>query len=259
MTTTQDLIVDRRIGNRPVARITINRPDKKNTITWAMRQQVEDIFRDLDRDNEVRVVIVTGSGGIFSSGGDMRGFLEHQPHEFAHLGVNLAAAERCRKPVIAAVDGFCFGAGLELALTCDIRICTDRSEFALPETLRGQMPGSGGSQRLPRLIGWSRARDVILRGRRMKADEAQACGLVCEVVVPEELEEAALRIADELCQRSPLALATLKETLYQGMDTNLSAAMEIERKSYAMLRSSHDYVEGIEAFFEKRDPKFEGR
>jgi 2-oxoglutaroyl-CoA hydrolase len=121
------------------------------------------------------------------------------------------------------------------------------------------MPGSGGSQRLPRLIGWSRAREMILRGRRMGAEEALACGLVCEVVAPERLEEASLAIADELCQRSPLALATLKETLNHGMDTNLSAAMEIERKAYAMLRSTRDYREGVTSFFEKREPEYEGR
>src|SRR5579864_3098331 len=190
--TNQDLVVESRIGSRPVARIVINRPDKRNTITWTMRQEIEDIFGELDADRDLRVVIVTGTAGVFSSGGDMRGFLEHEPYEFAHLGINLAAAERCRKPVIAAVDGFCFGAGLELALTCDIRLCTDRAEFALPETIRGQMPGSGGSQRLPRLIGWSRAKEMILRGRRMKAEEALACGLVCDVVAPERLEEAAL-------------------------------------------------------------------
>lgn len=255
----EEIVVEQRVGGRPVARLTLNRPDKRNTITWEMRQRIADIFEELGRDRELRVVIVTGAGGVFSSGGDMRGFLEHEPYEFAHLGVNLAAAERCPKPVIAAVDGFCFGAGLELALTCDLRVCTDRAEFALPETIRGQMPGSGGSQRLPRLIGWSRAKDMILRGRRMKADEALASGLVTEVTSPEGLEGAALAIAEELCQRSPLALATLKETLNLGMDTNLSAAMEIERKSYAMLRSTHDYNEGVTAFFEKRDARFEGR
>ncbi len=255
----QDIIVERRVGDQPVARLTLNRPDKRNTISWEMRQQVEDLFLELGRDRELRVVIVTGAGGLFSSGGDMRGFLEHEPYEFAHLGVNLAAAERCPKPVIAAVDGFCFGAGLELALTCDIRVCSDRAEFALPETLRGQMPGSGGSQRLPRLIGWSRAKEMILRGRRMPAPEALACGLVCEVTAPEALADAALAIADELCRRSPLALTTLKETLNIGMDTNLSAAMEIERKAYSMLRSTHDYHEGVTSFFEKRDPEFEGR
>jgi 2-oxoglutaroyl-CoA hydrolase len=255
----EDILVDKRVGDRPVACLTLNRPDKRNTISWEMRQRIDDVFAELSADMELRVVIITGAGGNFSSGGDMRGFLEHEPYEFAHLGINLAAAERCPKPVIAAVDGYCFGAGLELALTGDIRICSERAEFALPETLRGQMPGSGGSQRLPRLIGWSRAKEMILRGRRMKAAEALACGLVCDVTSPEALEDAALAIADELCGRSPLALATLKETLNIGMDTNLSAAMEIERKAYSMLRSTHDYREGVTSFFEKRDPKFEGR
>lgn len=254
----EDLLVDV-LPDPPVARITLNRPDKRNTITWEMRQRIEDVFAELARDRRARAVIVTGTGGTFSAGGDMRGFLEHEPYEFAHLGENLAAAERCPLPVIAAVDGFCFGAGMELALSCDIRVCSDRAEFALPEILRGQMPGSGGSQRLPRLIGWSRAREMIMRGRRMRADEALACGLVCEVVPPELLAGAALAVAGELCQRSPLAMATLKSTLVRGMDASLSAAMEIERKAYAMLRSTHDYREGVDSFFERRDPDYEGR
>lgn len=254
----QEIVVERLEG-RPVARLTINRPEKRNTISWEMRQVIGDAVSQLGRDRSVRVIVITGAGGYFSSGGDMLGFLEHEPYEFAHLGENLAAIEEVPQPVIAAVDGYCFGAGLELALMCDIRVCSERAEFALPESTRGQMPGSGGSQRLPRLIGWSRAREMILRGRRMGAPEALSCGLVCEVTAPEQLEAASLRIADELSQRSPLALATLKSTLNHGLDTNLRAAMEIERKAYAMLRSSHDYVEGVESFFEKRDPEFEGR
>ena len=252
-------VVVERLPDRPVARLTIDRPDKRNTITWEMRQVIGDAVSELGRDRSVRAIVVTGSGGYFSSGGDMRGFLEREPFQFAHLGENMAAVEHVPQPVIAAVDGYCFGAGLELALMCDIRVASDRAEFALPEVTRGQMPGSGGSQRLPRLIGWSRAKEMILRGRRMGADEALHCGLVCEVVAPAELEAASLRIADELCQHSPLALATLKSALNHGMDTNLSAAMEIERKSYAMLRSTHDYVEGVQSFFEKRRPDFEDR
>jgi 2-oxoglutaroyl-CoA hydrolase len=254
----EEILVER-LPDRPVARLTINRPEKRNTITWEMRQLIADLVAELGRDASVRVIVVTGAGGCFSSGGDMRGFLEREPYEFAHLGENLAVVEHVPQPVIAAVDGYCFGAGMELAMMCDIRVCSSRAEFALPESTRGQMPGSGGSQRLPRLIGWSRAREMILRGRRMPAEEALHCGLVCEVVAPDELETAALRIADELSSRSPVALATLKSTLTHGMDTNLSAAMEIERKAYAMLRSTHDYQEGVTSFFERRDPGYEGR
>jgi 2-oxoglutaroyl-CoA hydrolase len=254
-----DEIVVERLPGRPVARLTINRPEKRNTISWEMRQVISDRIAELGGDPTVRVIVITGAGGYFSSGGDMRGFLEREPYEFAHLGENLATVEQVPQPVIAAVDGYCFGAGLELALMCDIRVCSTRAEFALPESTRGQMPGSGGSQRLPRLIGWSRAREMILRGRRMGAEEALHCGLVCEVSAPDQLEAASLRIADELSSRSPLALATLKSTLNHGMDTNLGAAMEIERKAYAMLRSTHDYREGVTSFFERREPGYEGR
>jgi 2-oxoglutaroyl-CoA hydrolase len=254
----QEIVVER-LADRPVARLTIDRPEKRNTITWEMRQEIADRVGELGRDRSVRVIVITGAGGCFSSGGDMRGFLEREPYEFANLGENLAVVEEVPQPVIAAVDGHCFGAGMELAMMCDIRLCSTRAEFALPESIRGQMPGSGGSQRLPRLIGWSRAREMILRGRRMLSEEALHCGLVCEVSAPQELQAAALRIADELGARSPLALATLKSTLNHGMDTNLRAAMEIERKAYAMLRSSHDYHEGVTSFFERREPEYEGR
>ncbi|MGH7920027.1 MAG: enoyl-CoA hydratase/isomerase family protein, partial [Candidatus Dormibacteraceae bacterium] len=185
-------------------------------------------------------------------------FLEHEPYEFAHLGENLATIEQVPQPVVAAIDGYCFGAGLELAMMCDLRLASDRAQFALPELSRGQMPGSGGSQRLPRLIGWSRAREMILRGRRMGAEEALQCGLVYRVVAPEALEAASLELAEEFCSRSPLALATLKSTLNHGMETDLRAAIEIERKAYAMLRSSRDYEEGVRSFFEKRPPSYEG-
>jgi 2-oxoglutaroyl-CoA hydrolase len=248
-----------RMEDRPVAWITLSRPEKHNTISWEMREDIDKIISSLGLDRDLRVIVLTGANGVFSSGGDLAGFLDHEPVEFAHLGENLAAPERCPKPVIAAIDGYCFGAGLELALTCDIRICTTGAQFALPELTRGQMPGSGGSQRLPRLIGWSRAKEMILRGRRMTSAEAFACGLVCEVVEPADLRSAALRIADELTERSPLALAVLKSTLNHGMDTNLSAGLEIERKAYAMLRSSNDYVEGVNAFLQKRSPKFKGK
>ena len=141
----EEILVER-LPDRPVARLTLNRPDKRNTITWEMRQVIGDRVAELGRDRSVRVIVVTGAGGYFSSGGDMRGFLEREPHEFAHLGENMATVEQVPQPVIAAVDGFCFGAGLELALMCDMRVCSDRAEFALPEATRGQMPGSGGSQ-----------------------------------------------------------------------------------------------------------------
>lgn len=257
--TDDDAIIVERIAGGPIARLTINRPDQRNTITWEMRQVIGDTVGELGADRSVRAIIVTGAGGYFSAGGDMRGFLEREPYQFAHLGENMATIEDVPQPVIAAVDGFCFGAGLELALMCDIRVASDRAQFALPELTRGQMPGSGGSQRLPRLIGWSRAREMILRGRRMGAEEALLCGLVCEVVAPDALPGAGVAIAEELCRRSPLALATLKSTLNHGMDTNLRAAMEIERKAYAMLRSTHDYDEGVRSFFEKREPTYEGR
>jgi 2-oxoglutaroyl-CoA hydrolase len=171
----------------------------------------------------------------------------------------VAAPERCAKPVIAKLRGYVFGVGLELALACDFRIAADDVELALPEVRLGMIPGSGGTQRLARMIGLGRAKDVIMRGRRIPADEALALGLVTEVVAAGELDGAVDRLIDELRRLSPLAVATAKRVLNQVYDAPLHVGLELEGYAYAMLRSSHDFREGVEAFGEKRRPRFEGR
>ena len=243
-----------------VAEIIIDRPAKKNAITWQMRARMEEIFQGIDRDDTVRAVVIRGAGEeAFSSGGDVAGFLEHEPHEFVDLGENLCAPERSPKPVIAAIDGFCLGAGLELAMSCDIRIATTRAEFGQPEIRLGMIPGSGGTQRLSRLIGLTRAKDMILTGRRISSRQALDWGLVTSVVEPPDLDEEVNRYLDMFLTYSPLALKLAKQVINKGAEAPLSAALEMERKAYSLLRGSHDYVEGVRAFLERRDPTFEGR
>ena len=244
----------------PLATIWIDRQAKMNTMTVAMRNEFPGIFRELDRDDGVRVVIVRGAGGkAFSAGGDVAEFLTLTPADLEQWGDTLTEAERCRKPVIAAIDGFTMGAGLELAVACDFRIATLRSEFAFPEVRLGMIPGSGGTQRALRLIGMTRAKLFMLTGRRIAAAQAEAWGLITQVVENDALDPEVRALAGELAERPPLALRTLKLVLDRGADAPLATALELERKAYAWLRSTHDYEEGVRAFVEKRPPRYEGR
>jgi 2-oxoglutaroyl-CoA hydrolase len=242
-----------------VATITLDVPGKFNRVTMGAREQLARVFAELDGDDEVSAIVLSGAGDAFTAGGDIAMFLEREPEELSRLARNVAAPERCAKPVIAKLRGYVFGVGLELALACDFRIAADDVELALPEVRLGMIPGSGGTQRLARMIGLGRAKDVIMRGRRIPADEALALGLVTEVVAAGELDGAVDRLIDELRRLSPLAVATAKRVLNQVYDAPLHVGLELEGYAYAMLRSSHDFREGVEAFGEKRRPRFEGR
>jgi 2-oxoglutaroyl-CoA hydrolase len=242
-----------------VATITLNVPDKFNRVSMNARGELADVFADLGSDHEVTAIVLTGAGKAFTAGGDIPGFLQRHPEELSRLAWNVAAPERCPKPVIAQLRGYTFGVGLELALACDFRIAADDVELALPEIRLGMIPGSGGTQRLARLIGLGRAKDVIMRGRRIAAPEALSLGLVTEVVPQDELEDAVGRLVQELSELSPLALRTAKRVLNQVYDSPLHVGIEIEGYAYGMLRSTDDFKEGVEAFDERRKPKFEGR
>ncbi len=243
-----------------VGKIIIDRTDKMNALTVEMRQAYGRAVGELSDDPEVRVVVVQGAGDkAFSAGGDVAQFLKLAPHDLVAWGKEMETTEACLKPVIAAIDGYALGAGFELALACDIRIATERSEFALPEVRLGMMPGSGGSQRLLRLLGPSRAKYWLFTGRRMAAAEAERLGIVSRVVPAGGLDAAVEELVQDLLKLSPLSLGVLKRTLQDGADVPLGTALELERKAYAYLRSTHDYEEGVRAFLEKRPPRFEGR
>jgi 2-oxoglutaroyl-CoA hydrolase len=242
------------------ATIWIDRQSKMNTMTVAMRNEFPGIFRDLEGDDAIRVIILRGAGGkAFSAGGDVAEFLLQSPADLERWGDTLTAAEKCRKPVIAAIDGYTMGAGLELAVACDFRIATLRSEFAFPEVRLGMIPGSGGTQRALRLIGMTRAKLFMMTGQRVTAERAEAWGLITQAVPDGGLDGAVAALAKELAERAPLALRTLKMVIDRGAEAPLETALELERKAYAWLRSTHDYQEGVTAFLEKRPPKYLGR
>jgi 2-oxoglutaroyl-CoA hydrolase len=242
------------------ATIWIDRQPKMNTMTVAMRNEFPGIFTGLEGDDAVRVIVVRGAGGkAFSAGGDVAEFLTLAPADLELWGDTLTSAERCRKPVIAAIDGYAMGAGLELAVACDFRIATLRSEFAFPEVRLGMIPGSGGTQRALRLMGMTRAKIFMMTGQRIPAERAEAWGLITQAVANDKLDAAVDALAGDLAERAPLALRTLKMVLNRGAEAPLETALELERKAYAWLRSTHDYAEGVKAFLEKRPPKYTGR
>ena len=243
---------------RALATITLDVPGKLNRVSMLARDQLRGVFEELDADDAVSFVVLTGAGDAFTAGGDIPGFLERPAWDVSRLADNVAAPERCTKPVIAALRGYCFGVGLELALACDFRLAAVDLQLAFPEVTIGMIPGSGGTQRLARLIGLGRAKDVIMRGRRIDAEEALALGLVTEVVAPDELDEAVARLVDELSRHSPLALAMAKRVLNLSYEGPLRTGLEVEGLAYGLLRQTHDFREGVESFVEKRKPEFRG-
>jgi 2-oxoglutaroyl-CoA hydrolase len=244
---------------RSVVTITLDVPGKLNRVSMPARDQLRLLFEDLDRDESVRLIVLTGAGGAFTAGGDIPGFLERSPWHVSRLADNVAAPERCTKPVIAVLQGYCFGVGLELSLACDFRLASDDAVLGFPEVTIGMIPGSGGTQRLARLIGLGRAKDVVMRGRRIPAEEAMVLGLVTEVMPTGDLDAAVAGLIDELLRHSPLALAMAKRVLNQAYEGPLSQGLELEGLAYGLLQQTHDFREGVEAFVEKRQPRFEGR
>ena len=241
-----------------VATITLDVPGKLNRVSMTARGQLAQVFAELDSDETVSFVVLTGAGEAFTAGGNIAGFLEASPWTVSQLAHNVAAPERCSKPVIARLQGYVFGVGLELALACDFRLAADDVQLALPEATIGMIPGSGGTQRLARLVGLGRAKDIVMRGRRVGAEEALALGLVTRVVTPDELEDAVTELVAELSRHSPLALRMAKRVLNASYDAPLHAGLELEGLAYGLLRQTHDFREGVEAFGEKRPPEFTG-
>jgi 2-oxoglutaroyl-CoA hydrolase len=241
-----------------VATVTLDVPGKLNRVSMAAREQLSGVFAELDRDETVRFVVLGGAGGSFTAGGDIPGFLERSPRELSQLARNVAAPERCSKPVIARLEGFVLGVGLELALACDFRVAADDAQLGLPEVTIGMIPGSGGTQRLARMIGLGRAKDLVMRGRRVGAEEALALGLVGRVVPAAELDGAVAELVEELSRLSPLALATAKRVLNAASDAPLHVGLELEGLAFGFLRQTNDFREGVESFRDKRPPEFTG-
>jgi 2-oxoglutaroyl-CoA hydrolase len=239
------------------ADIILHRPPL-NVIEMPQRDQLRLVFEALDADERVRVIVVRAIGENFSSGGNIMGFMRASPEHVSKLAWNIAAPARCSKPVIAASRGYCFGVGFELVLACDFRIVSETCFFALPEQKLGQIPGSGGSARLQKIVGVTRTKDIVMRSKRIAGKQALEWGIATECVPDAQLEAATDALVDELLTFSPLAQRTAKKLLNDTEDSTLSIAIELEGHCYSRLRQSDDFREGVEAFHSKRSPKFGG-
>jgi E-phenylitaconyl-CoA hydratase len=248
-----------------VAVVTLNRPDAMNAVDPEMRQLLHRTWTQIADDDEIRVAVVTGAGEkSFCTGSDLKKTMPSADSFARQLFAQknsgaINAGLTTDKPLIAAVNGYAMGGGMELALACDIRICSANAQFALSEVKVGSVPGSGGTQRLPRTVAMSDAMLMLLTGDRIDATEALRIGLVSRVVPVGRLLEEAREIALRIAGNAPLSVRAIKRLVRQGMDMPLSPAADMERYVFGLLFSSEDRIEGRKAFAEKRPPDFKGR
>jgi enoyl-CoA hydratase/carnithine racemase len=247
-----------------VATVTLNRPDVHNAMNEAMRRDLTRCFDGVALDDDVKVVVVTGAGErAFSAGADIREFVEPLVAvRFREQRRRLdfrQAMDRCSQPIIAAVNGFALGGGLELALACDIRVAALGATLGLTEINLAIIPGGGGTQRLPRLVGRGKALEMILTGARIPADEALRIGLVERVVPTGEALKAATELARAIAAKAPVALRYAKEAVVKGLELPLADGLRLEGDLSTLLRTTEDRVEGAKAFLEKRAPRWTGR
>ncbi|MCE7027538.1 enoyl-CoA hydratase/isomerase family protein [Jiella avicenniae] len=240
------------------ADVILSRPPY-NVVSMGQRDQLRLVFETLDEDDRVRIIVLAGEGEHFSSGGNIKGFMEASPEHVSKLAWNIAAPARCSKPVIAANRGYTFGVGFEISLACDFRIVSETCRYALPEQKLGQIPGSGGSARLQKIVGVTRTKDIVMRSKRIPGKTAEAWGIATECVADADLEKTVDALVDELLEFSPMAQRTAKKMLNETDDAFLTTAIELEGLNYSRLRQSEDFKEGVEAFHEKRKPNFTGR
>jgi len=247
-----------------VALITLNRPKALNAINRMMVQELTQVLNQAEEDQNVRILILTGAEEkAFAAGADITEFQHLSPLEALHSSQAFQAAfnriERLEKPVIAAVNGFCLGAGCELALACDMIYASDRARFGQPEINLGFIPGGGGTQRLARLIGRPRAKELIYTGEMIDAQEAYRIGLVSKIFPAAELIPAVKKLAQQVTSKGAVAIELAKKVIDEGYETNLTSALALEAKGFALCFGTEDKTEGVNAFLEKRQPHFKGR
>ncbi|MCX5744863.1 MAG: enoyl-CoA hydratase-related protein [Proteobacteria bacterium] len=257
---TDDLLVDKR-GH--VAWITLNRPGVRNALSRAVNERMITLARELAADPEVRAIVITGAGEMFCAGADLKerkGVTAREAGPYIDaIGGAINGWGDVRKPTICALNGSAFGGGLELALACDFRILVAGAELGLTEVRLGIMPGAGGTQRLPRLVGEARAKELILLGRRIPAERALAIGLVHAVVPRDGLIPAVDAMLAELALCAPLSVQQAKTAIEGGYGLPMTAGIALERRAYDVTLVSEDRDEGLAAFAEKRPPNYRGR
>jgi enoyl-CoA hydratase/carnithine racemase len=244
-----------------VALLRLNRPEARNALSPEMMEEIAVELERLDPDPEVRCIVIAGSDEVFAAGADItamseRSFAEALRHPAASFWRRVAAI---KTPLVAAVSGYALGGGCELALACDMIVASDTALFGQPEITLGIIPGGGGIQRIARVAGKQRAMEYVLTGRRFDAEMAQEMGLVNRVVKKGRWEAEAIELARTVAERPPIAARLAKQAVLAAEETALSAGVESERRLYELAMATEDRVEGMKAFLEKRDPKFEGR
>lgn len=241
--------------------VKINRPDVYNAVNVEAIVEMEKAMHEFNEDNDVLVVIITGEGKAFVSGSDISRLAKMdsiKAREYSQIGQRvLSFIENMEKPVIAAVNGFALGSGCELAMACDIRIASEKAKFGQPEVKLGLIPGHAGTQRLARLVGIAKAKELIFTGEMIDAQEALRIGLVNTVVAPEALIHEAESMAKKIMEVGPTAVRFSKTVINRGVDTNLTTANSYETEAFSILFSTEEAKEGMKAFLEKRKPKWD--
>jgi len=247
-----------------IAWLILNRPEKLNTINEELALQLQQTLAKVELDKEIRVLIITGAGEkAFSAGADLSVFMGGVTPLYAHYIASkghelLAMIDRLPQPVIAAVNGHAYGGGCEIALACDFRLASQRAKIGLTEVNLGLLPAWGGTQRLPRIIGLTKAREAILFGKQFSADEALKIGLVDRVYADESFEKEVRTFAQALAERAPIALQLAKQCLHYGTQVSLEIGLAFEAQAFAKTFTTKDIFEGMTAFLQKRKPEFKG-
>jgi enoyl-CoA hydratase len=242
--------------------ITLSRPDAMNALNTKMVTELIDALNGFEKDESVKCIVVTGNESAFSAGADITEMIDMSAVDMAKTGHFFPLWDkvgRYPKPIVGALSGFVLGGGLELAMSCDVLIASDTARLGQPEINIGVIPGGGGTQRLTRAVGKSKAMEMVLTGRMIGADEAKTLGLVSRVVPKEAFLDEAKRTAREIASKSPLAVKFAKQAVSKAFEMGLSDGLDFERELFYLLFASEDKVEGMKAFLEKKKPEFKGK